>query len=267
MHKHILFQGLANMNDYPGRYRWDIQYHYPEIVRRFGPWLQRFERYLAVPPPPEMYPDIERFGNINFGLTVGWWLDIPGPPDGSLAFTPPKFGLGRGGMCYIPWKATEDFMGGEVTPAEKTVLRWVTLFKYPEGVPVEEGEDWYLNVHAKEVMQQPGLTRFFSSRTLSMSNALPGFRPPPGKVGVASPWVRVTDEPLPWVRVTEQWYENFDGWHKSVIEKPPKYTKPPWANYHEYPFLKPAVDFWSIFVMEFPTQDILKDYNHTAFTL
>jgi hypothetical protein len=160
-------------------------------------------------------------------------------------------------MCFVPWKATEDFVGGEVTPAEKSVLRWVSIFKYPEGVPVEEGEDWYLNVHAKEVMQQPGLTRFFSYRALEIADPLPGWRLPPGQPGHVSPWLRVS----------EQWYESFSGWRKSIIESPPAYTRPHWGNHDEYPFLKPAVDFWSIFLMEFPTTDMLRDYNHVAFTL
>ena len=82
MIKHVLFQGLASMNDMPKRYRWDIKIHYPEIVRRFGPWLKRFESYLAVPPPPEMYPEVVRYGYINYRLTIGWWLELPGPPDG-----------------------------------------------------------------------------------------------------------------------------------------------------------------------------------------
>jgi len=59
--------------------------------------------------------------------------------------------------------------------------------------------------------------------------------------------------PIEWVRVTEQWYEDFTGWKKSVIDSPPKYTKPPWAKYDKYPFLEPYVDFTSTFILERPT--------------
>jgi hypothetical protein len=140
-------------------------------------------------------------------------------------------------------------MGSEVTPDEKTILRWLIIFKYPDGVPVDEGEDWYLNIHTKEVMQQPGLTRFFSTRTIPLAGPLPGWRAP------------ATPQPASpaWYRVSEQWYENFAGWRKSVIEAPPKYTKPPWAKYNKYPFLEPYVDFVSTFLLEQPTQDWLRD--------
>ena len=47
-------------------------------------------------------------------------------------------------------------MGHNVAPDDKTILRWYQMIRYPKGVSIEEGEDWYLNVHAKEVMQQPG---------------------------------------------------------------------------------------------------------------
>lgn len=148
----------------------------------------------------------------------------------------------RMASCCIPTQPTEDFMGSEVTPYEKNILRWISVFKYPEGVPAEEGERWFIDVHSKEVMQQPGLTRYFSYRTLPILIA--------GRAEVA-----------PWHRVTEQWYENFDGWKKSIIDSPPKYTKPPWAKYDKYPFLEPSIDFVSTFILEQPTNDFLRDDN------
>jgi hypothetical protein len=136
--------------------------------------------------------------------------------------------------CVVPARPTDDFLGSQLTLEDKTILRWLIMLKYPWGVPVEEGEKWYLNVHAKEVMEQPGLTRFVSHRAL--------------------------ETPPPWRRVSEQWYENFDGWRKSVIDSPPKYTRPAWAKYDEYPFLEPYVDFVSTFILERP-ENFLRDYN------
>jgi len=46
------------------------------------------------------------------------------------------------------------------------MLRWYTFTKYPEGVSVEEGDDWFLNVHSKEVLQQPGLIGYFSAKAV-----------------------------------------------------------------------------------------------------
>ena len=62
----------------------------------------------------------------------------------------------------------------------------------------------------------------------------------------------------PWIRVSEQWYENFNGWKKAVIESPPKYTKPSWAKYDKYPFLEPGVDFVTTFLLEEPDIDFMK---------
>jgi hypothetical protein len=146
-------------------------------------------------------------------------------------------------------------MGCGLRPEEKTILRWLILFKYPEGVPVEEGEDWFLNVHSKEVMQQPGLIRYFSYRTVTI-------KPPPPLAGqrpFARPYYSPPRYSGPTHRVSEQWYENNNGWVKSVIDSPPKYTKPPWAKYNKYPFLEPYVDFASTFILERPTDDFLRD--------
>jgi hypothetical protein len=138
--------------------------------------------------------------------------------------------------CTVPAQPTEIFLGDKFNADEKTILRWFIVTKCPEGVPVEEGEEWFLNVHSKEVLQQPGLVAYSSHRTIAM----------PGR-------------PYHWHRISEQWYEDFHGWRKSVIESPPKYTRPPWAKYDRYPFLEPRVDFASTFLMERPTIDYLRE--------
>ena len=66
---------------------------------------------------------------------------------------------------------------------------------------------------------------------------------------------------LKWDRVCELWYDNFDDWRKSVIEAPPKYTKPSWARYDRYPFLEPSVDFVCSFLLERPADEFLKDFR------
>jgi hypothetical protein len=57
------------------------------------------------------------------------------------------------------------------------------------------------------------------------------------------------------------WYENFDDWRKSVIEEPPRYTKPSWAKYERYPFLEPFEDFACSFLLERPTDEFLKNFR------
>ena len=260
--KYIFVMNI-DMNQLPEMERWYLRYHAPEAIYQLGAWFTKYQSYRAVPP---MY-GAEEYGYYNYRvselcfrsptdlprpiLTPGrnailsltwpesWKQQLgttevydnrwPGRPEG-----PHPFAL----QCFIPAEPTDDFMGGEVTADEKTILRWLVAFKYPDSVPVEEGEDWYLNVHSKEVMKQPGLTRYFSYRTVEV----------PGLISQ-----------YPWHRVTEMWYENFKGWRKSIINSPPSYTKPPWVSYDKYPFLEPYSDFVSTFLLERPTDDFLRD--------
>ncbi len=228
--------------------RWYFRHHAPEIVRRYGPWLVRHESYLPVFVPP----DAQRYGFYNWRVTEGWWRELPEPGSkGTFAFTLPPV-WPKVATCFVPAQSTEDFIGFEFQPHEKNVLRWYILFKYPAGVTSEEGDNWFLNIHAKEVMKQPGLYRFFSYRVIKELTGLPGTWPPdkmpPSNLVLHS-----------WDRLVELWYDNFDDWRHSVIEAPPRYTKPPWANYDKYPFFEPFVDFVCSFILERPNDEFLRD--------
>lgn len=213
--------------------RWYFRHHSKECVRFFGPWLRRYESYRAYEPPPEA----ERFGVRRGRLTELWYDSVESfveakpfnRPFSRASFTrvvkaPPAAG------ALVPAMPTEDFLGKEPTPEERPILRWVCLFKYPEGVPVEEGEKWYLEIHSREVAQQPGLLKYVSHRAL-------------------------TDSPMPspWLRVSELWYEDFDAWRKANIDSPPRYTAPSWADN------EPFVDIGSTFAAYKPDVDYLKD--------
>jgi hypothetical protein len=228
--------------------RWYFKDHSPEIVRRFGPWETRHESYLPVDAPP----DARAYGFYNWRVTEGWWRELPKPgPQGNLSFTPPPVSP-KVATCFVPTQPTEDFLGWEIRPHDRQVLRWFIMFRYPPGVPLDEGEEWFLGTHVPEVMRQPGLYRFFSHRTVHVESGLPGTwapsdRPPPGHVR------------HDWVRCCELWYENFDDWRRSVIEAPPAYTKPAWASRPDYPFLAPLEDFACSFLLERPTDEYLRD--------
>ena len=228
--------------------KWYWLHHSPEITRRFGPWEVRHDSYLPVDVPPEA----RAFGFYNWRLTEGWWREIPKfGPQGELSFTPPPI-YPEVAACFIPWQPTNDFKGWQVKPADKNVLRWFVMHRYPEGVSLEEGEDWFLNTHVPEVCQQRGLYRYFSSLTVPVKGGLPGTwapgtEPPQGSVHVG------------WARVSELWYDNFADWRDSVIENPPEYTKPNWALSDQYPFMEPGKDFLSTFVLERPTDEFLRD--------
>lgn len=228
--------------------RWYWRDHSPEVVRRFGPWETRHDSWLPVDAPPEA----RKFGFYNWRMTVGWWRDLPLPgPQGELSFTQPPV-WPKVATCFVPAQPTDDFMGWEIQPGERNVLRWFILIHYPEGVSKEEGEQWFKQVHAPEVMRQPGLYRFFSYKVLDGPMPLPGTwspsaHPPEGMV-----------MPM-WDRVIELWYDNFDDWRRSVIEQPPAYTKPVWATADAYPFLEPYRDFVSTFILERPTDEFHRD--------
>jgi len=236
------------MEDIAAMERWYHRYHAPEIVRRYGPWLQRHESYVPVVAPAEA----RAYGLYNWRVTEGWWRELPNPGrQGALCFTEPPV-RPRVATCFIPPQPTEDFMGSECLPDEKNILRWFILFKYPEGVSKDEGESWFLDVHAPEVMRQPNLSRFFSYRTVQEEVALPGTwrqaKAPPTGTAIRT-----------WDRVIELWYDNFRDWHRSVIDAPPQYTPPSWATQNIYPFVEPHVDFVSSFILERPTDEFLRD--------
>jgi hypothetical protein len=239
--------------------RWLLREHAGETQSWIGPWLERYVRYWSVMPPAEMVPDLVRLGSYTTGVTMHVYNDYPPVPQsqwGMVGMVPnkrqgqaktPGDAYAKAGtaaeeqprtvttFCYTPFVPTEDFLGSAVNPWDQSLLRWITCFKYPKGVSREEGDDWYVRVHAPEVMRQKGLLRFFSYRTMDW----------PG-------------EAL-WHRVTELWYEDFAAWHKAVIEEPPAYTAPAWATYGEYPFLEPNRDLLGSFILERPTHDLLRD--------
>jgi hypothetical protein len=153
----------------------------------------------------------------------------------------------------VPLDPVDDFKGWETLPRKKNVLRWYVLMRYPEGVSLEQGEDWFLNVHCKEVLNQPKLTRFFSRKTLKPTPPLPGtWRP--------CDLEHMKKDAMPhWDRVVEFWYETFDDWRESVLTNPPSYTKPEWATHPQYPFFVPGQEWVSTFVLERPTDEFLRD--------
>jgi hypothetical protein len=242
----VLMVNIRSMDDLPKMERWIQKDHFPEGVMSFGPGISRYMSYRVVPPPKGMYDDVEKFGYHNWRVTEFWWAQgqVPfaaglGPRWKSKDMPDYDDIVTSMSRCSVPFIHVQDFKGKALTMDDPPMLRWLIFMKYPEGVSFEEGEDWYLNVHSKEVMQQEGLTRYFSS---------PALKGP----------VRPGDKP-PFVRLVEQWYPGFNSWHKSVIDSPPKYTKPKWAKYDKYPFLEPGVDFVSTFILEKPTNDNLRD--------
>lgn len=245
MAKLVLFHKLLNENDRPALERWFYRYHVPEVMQQ-SPWMVRYSLFRPVPPPP----GAEAFNIFNYRVHENWALD-PGfrrPPRGTLSMTKePGNNSVEGAGIQVPAAPTEDFMGWDASFDDHSILRWVCMFRYPEGVSQEEGDDWYINTHAPEVMQQKGLTRFFSYKACPQSGLLVPHRPKDDKSDIKNKNTQKV-----YHRLTEMWYENNDAWVESNITNPPKYTKPDWAKYDKFPFLEPGVDFASTFLLERP---------------
>lgn len=243
---------LADLNDLPAYERWYKRNHAAEVMARFGPWQERYVSYMAVPVPEEY---TKRFGVFNYRYTQSWFREIPGYPTDSLSFDMPKFATREDENMIVsfdlPPQATEEFKGASLTPEDSSYIRWVNLIKYPEGVDPEEADEFYLNTMAPEITKQEGLLRYFSYKVLPADGPLPGWK--------STEETGEGPNPPQFHRFSELWYANYDSWKANVIDNPPAYTKPPWAEVDEYPFLTPFDSFISMFIMESPTNDFQRE--------
>ncbi len=243
MIKTIIIHHLLHMSDLPAAERWFYRYHIPEVLRNQP---LSYVSFRAVPPPP----GAEAFGYYNYKVHENLNRGEGEKPLGLLTMTKEVVPL-KVIMVNVPATPTEDFLGRETSFAEKTILRWLVAIRYPAAVSVEEADDWYVNVHAKEVARQPGLTRFFSYKVIKppevMDKVVPAFMHPESVVS------------SDWHRISEMWYENANDWVDSVLSHPPKYSKPGWATLDGYLFLEPQTNFASTFLLERPSDDWLRE--------
>ena len=230
MYKEIAMGVGANMPQAEGD-RWYMLSHGPEVVLASGPWIARYWLWRPYEPPEEA---VELFGAVQGRYCELWFREedyadrppLSGPRPESLVldmFKPDDEEL-PGTTVMVPGYPTDFFLDTKRGTDVTNVLRWVTMIRYPEGVSVEDGEKWFLEVHAKEAAKQPGLLKFVSYRVADPFDG--GFG---GKHGRS------------WDRVCEYWYTGFDAWRKAVLESPPEYTVPPWGG--EYPFTHFASTF------------------------
>ena len=139
--------------------RWYYRDHSSEIARRYGPLPARHESYVALDAPEEA----RRFGYYSFRVTETYWHEAGGRGEGRLLLHPCP-GLERWRPARSRPSPTTTSSAGTRSRRRGPCIRWYIMFRYPLGVRPEEGEDWFLNVHAPEVMKQPGLRRFFSTK-------------------------------------------------------------------------------------------------------
>ena len=235
-----------DINDIASTERWYAMKHGPEIARRYGPWLTRFESFR----PVELPEDAKAYGTTNYFCTEGMWREMPDPADkGVLGMTqPPKHA--RPFSCIVPAQATEDFKGHGDAPDDHFILRWVQLMEYPEGVDKAAADRWYTGTFAKGACEQKSLNRFFSFKTVEEDIHVAGH----WATGEITPSYKGIPQDHSWDRVTEMWFDDFEGWRAFVNAELPV---PDWAQTKRFPYLAPVSNFVSAFLLEFPAYDWL----------
>jgi hypothetical protein len=248
---------LKDWNDLPRAARWFYREHGPDVLQ-MSPWLFQYDSYRAVNPPPE---GAEKYCFMNYCVDEGLMLS---PSAERMALN------GLSSLRAEPCGATaallnveafpDDFYGAQRRPYETTVIRWMTAYAYPRGVSEEDGEDWFLNVHVPEVIENAkGLIRFFSYKAIRGG-------PNPANQHIGNS-VNQNNEHLQFnnqnttslvgfSRLSEMWFETGRDWTKAFVTNLPKFTKPKWATQDEYPFVIPGKEFCSTFLLERPT-DVL----------
>ena len=123
------------------------------------------------------------------------------------------------------------------------MIRWVFLIRYPEGVSTEDGDAWYLGVHAQEARAMKGLRRY---RTWKLA---------PAPVGGAG---RTQETLNRWARLTEIGFDDFDAWREAVVESPLDLSPAPWAE-KQVGTASGSYVSETIFIGEEPEYDLLED--------
>lgn len=248
MSKLLIVHHLKDENDRPALERWFTRYHVPEVMTQ-TPWTVRYLLYRCVPAPAGG----EKFGYFNYRIHENWVLgnDARRSDKGLFSMTAQPGNNMDAIIVNMPADPTEDFMGAGDHFDDHTILRWICVFRYPDGVSVEEGENWYLNVHVPEMMKTPGLNRFFSTKAyISEKSPLPQ----------CDSFMEHDNLFFKqWHRVSELWFDNNNGWINGVLTNPPKFTKPEWATSDQYPFVIPGSEFISTFILEKPDNDFVRE--------
>lgn len=262
-YRNWIFQHVKDPAYIPKVLRWFYKDHVEDSISMTGPFCGHYSTYHALPVPP----DGEDFGTYNlfmtnhlfyvdrseyYGPESTWirpycerwpkdFLEMTCQPP-TNEFRDPKWHGSRNGYhpfvsCYTPLMWEYDLKGSERTIDDGPNYRWVIIFKYPEGVSVEEGDEWFLNTFAPEVCEAEEVTRFLTAP------CIPHF------------------EKGPWNRVAEIWFEDAHKWHDAMVKNADRFTKPAWSQWDQFPYLEPYKDFTGIFVLDYPNSNHLRQWD------
>lgn len=256
MEKMVIFHNLLDENARPAMERWFRRSHVPDVLTQY-PWTNRYLLYRPV-PAPEGAKDA---GLYTYRIHENWAYDISlrRGHKGLIGMTPePCQNVIKADIVHIPAEPTEDFLGADWFYEQHPILRWVIAYRYPQNADKEACDRFFLDVQAKEIMQIPGLIRFFSHKAVEFEgSALPITTDDNKEEGSE----KLKNMMRHWDRLSELWFECNDDWTKGLIENPPAFTKPEWATSDKFPFLEPGVDFVHTFILESPDCDFTKTFS------
>lgn len=245
---------------------WLYYYHAPESIAKFEPWVTKYAFYNALPTPPQG----ERFGTYRMQLTEHYWMVNPMSQEslvnslneyfpidamiwqGTLPENAKEEGFMADGeaarasggdngcppfiFAFLPIFWEQDLKGAGRTMVDGPNYRWQFLVSYPEGHK-EDGDQWMMNEVLPAFAAMPEVTRMMTSKVKKeISNCHMD-------------------------RCVEMWFDGPEEWYHCAVENTASFKKPEWAEYDNFPYLRPQLQFASLFLTDIATSDNLKQYR------
>ena len=245
---------------------WLYYYHAPESIAKFEPWVTKYAFYNALPTPPQG----ERFGTYRMQLTEHYWMVNPmsqeslvnslneyfpidamiwqgtlpenAKEEGFMADGEAARSSGGDNGCppfiyaFLPIFWEQDLKGAGRTMVDGPNYRWQFLVSYPEGHK-EDGDQWMMNEVLPAFAAMPEVTRMMTSKVKKEINN------------------------CHMDRCVEMWFDGPEEWYHCAVENTASFKKPEWAEYDNFPYLRPQFQFASLFLTDIATSDNLKQYR------
>ena len=231
---------------------WLYYYHAPESIAKFEPWVTKYAFYNALPTPPQG----ERFGTYRMQLTEHYWMVNPMSQEslvnslneyfpidamiwqGTLPENAKEEGFMADGeaarasggdngcppfiFAFLPIFWEQDLKGAGRTMVDGPNYRWQFLVSYPEGHK-EDGDQWMMNEVLPAFAAMPEVTRMMTSKVKKEINN------------------------CHMDRCVEMWFDGPEEWYHCAVENTASFKKPEWAEYDNFPYLRPQFQFASLF--------------------
>ena len=245
---------------------WLYYYHAPESIAKFEPWVTKYAFYNALPTPPQG----ERFGTYRMQLTEHYWMVNPMSQEslvnslneyfpidamiwqGTLPENAKEEGFMADGeaarasggdngcppfiFAFLPIFWEQDLKGAGRTMVDGPNYRWQFLISDPEGHK-EDGDQWMMNEVLPAFAAMPEVTRMMTSKVKKEINN------------------------CHMDRCVEMWFDGPEEWYHCAVENTASFKKPEWAEYDNFPYLRPQFQFASLFLTDIATSDNLKQYR------